>query len=85
MDFPTRTGFAGGPSDSQGHWGPMKPGTGGPGETVQTAFTEDADLAWRTGWESLPAEPEVPEHHDPAVTRRMSGAPRADRLERVSA
>lgn len=63
----------------------MNPGTEGPGDTVQTAFTEDADLAWRTDGESYPAEPEVPEHHDPAFTRRMSGTPWANRLEGVSA
>ncbi len=85
MDFPTRTCVAGGPSDSQGHPGPMNPGTEGPGDPVQTAFTEDVDLAWQTDGESFPAEPEVSEHHDPAVTRRMPGAPRADRLEGVSA
>ena len=85
MDVQTRTRFAGRSSDGPGHREPVTLGTEGIDDTVQVAVTEEVDRAWRTDREPFPGEPAMPEHHDPAVTSPMSGAPCTNRLEGVSA
>ncbi len=85
MDFPTRTHFTGGVSDGPEHLGTKNSGTERPCDTVQVAFMEDADRAWRTDKESFPAETAMPEHPDLAVTRRLFAAPCTNQREGASA